>query len=202
MKGYDFDIELERAIQLSPSIAKEQKDKIAGMKFGTKYLVFDFDFQERTMTDLGKIKALEQMLAVFNNDSENGLLFINYPMFESFQEVVGSQAQYEETKVKRSEFGKYKRSIADRNLGVDCKAVSFANFKSYILTALRESNFLFHGAFGKKLPYKEMISDGYGLKLFSRQIEELQEEGLIYPINSSVLIPLFYFGHSKYKNIS
>lgn len=202
MKGYDFEIDLEKAIELSPSISEKQKAKIKGMRFGTKYLVFDFDFQEKTMSDEDKIGALRQMLNIFNNDTENGYLFINYPMFESFQEKIASGTTYIESKINHSEFANYKRSISERNLGVNCKNISFLEFKSYILAALKESNFLFHGNFDKKLPYEELISEKYGTNVYLRQIEELQTEDSIYPLNTSVLLPLFYFGYSKYKGVS
>lgn len=202
MKSYDFEIDLEKAIEFSPSISEKQKEKIKGMRFGTKYLVFDFDFQEKTMSDKDKTEALKQMLSVFDNDSENGLLFINYPMFESFQERIASGTIYGERRIKRSEFANYKRSISERNLGVNCKNITFAEYKSYILMTLKESNFLFHDNFDKKLPYDEMVSNQYETNIYLRQMKELQAEEFIFPINTSVLLPLFYFGYSKYKTIS
>lgn len=202
MKGYDFEIDLEKAIEFPLSIPKEQKAKIKGMRFGTKYLVFDFDFQEKTMSDEDKIIAVRQMLDIFNNDTENGLLFINYPMFESFQEKIASETMYTQSKINRLEFANYKRSISERNLGINCKNIPFSEYKTYILTALKESNFLFHGNFDKKLPYEELVSEKYGMNVYQRQIKELQMENSIFPINTSVLLPLLYFGYSKYKTIS
>ena len=44
------------------------------------YLIFDFDFKYHKYTD----EIVKDLLAVFDNETENGKLYINYPMFESY----------------------------------------------------------------------------------------------------------------------
>ncbi|MBQ8142692.1 MAG: hypothetical protein IJ194_06020 [Bacilli bacterium] len=202
MREYDFDIDLEKAIELSPSVPPDQKQKIYGKRFGTKYLVFDFDFQENSMSDKDKLEALSQMLSVFDNDSENGLLFINYPMFESFQEVYLSKEQIESNKVYKKDFSKYKSSIDKRKLAVDCKSISNIQFQEYILSSLKVLNYIFTGNLNKKLSYKETIDVAFGRNVFNRQQEELINHDSIYAVNTSVLVPIYYFGEKKYKVIS
>lgn len=202
MKEYDFDIELERAIELSRSIPEVQKKKIRGVKFGTKYLVFDFDFQEKTMSYEDKISALNKMLSVFNNDSDEGLLLIHYPMFESFQEQNGSKNTMERNSVLESELNKYKESISIRRLMVDCKSITYNQFNSYILTALKESNYILNGNFEGKIPYDQLMDSDYELNIFQKQRNKLELCHKIYKINTSVLIPVFYFGQAKYKSVS
>ena len=202
MEEYDFDIELEKAIDVSPTIPPEQKEKIKKQKFPFKYLVFDFDFQDSSLTEEEKIKALDKMLSVYNNDSDNGLLLINYPMFESFQEPISSQKTMEDSKVKVGDFCSYKESIANRKLGVNCKTLQFSDFKGYIHTTLCELNYLFNYSFGEKIPYKELVNDDFQINVYHRQIEQLQEYEYVYPLNTSVLIPVIYLGVNKYNSIS
>lgn len=172
------------------------------MKFGTKYLVFDFDFQEKTFPDSDKADILRQMIQVFDNESENGLLFINYPMFESFQEKNGSAQMMESNKVKQNSLATYKESISKRKLMVNCKTITHSTFKSFILTALKESNYILNGVFSRKLPFQQLVNGDYGQRISEKQKEQLDTEDSIYTINTSVLIPIFYFGERKYRFIS
>lgn len=49
------------------------------------YLFFDYDFQEKTV-DLDVMNQhVKDMLAFFNDETDNGKLFINYPMVESLR---------------------------------------------------------------------------------------------------------------------
>ena len=48
------------------------------------YLFFDCDFHDRRRDEL-KIKEIEELLTYFNNETENGKLYINYPMVESIR---------------------------------------------------------------------------------------------------------------------
>lgn len=56
------------------------------------YLFFDFDFtKESNRIDckarLEHFNILSKMLKIFSNPTENGLLFINYPQSESFEDI-------------------------------------------------------------------------------------------------------------------
>lgn len=153
MKKYDFDIDTEKAILLSPSISEEKKASIKDVKFESKYLVFDFDFQENSLSDETKIEALYEMIRIFNNDSENGLLLLNYPMFESFEERITSGDDFEEKKVLKNNLICYKQSIQNRKLYLDCThqntmifAFSFAilySFPIIFFIVLSKASFLF-----------------------------------------------------------
>ena len=64
-----------------------------GKAFSDIYLVFDYERQDSNFSDIG----LEHMMSFFNNSTENGLLFINYPMVESFYHLKSlPDANYDE----------------------------------------------------------------------------------------------------------
>lgn len=56
------------------------KDLTPKDAFSAIYLVFDFDFNYQKYTD----EIIRELLEIFNNETENGKLYINYPMFESY----------------------------------------------------------------------------------------------------------------------
>ena len=80
-KDYGLDI-----VSLVKEKAKAKGDmynysKIATGGFSSVYLIFDFDFQAQQY-DYEKIS---NMVEFFDNETENGKLYINYPMMESFK---------------------------------------------------------------------------------------------------------------------
>ena len=58
----------------------EERKKIFEERYSDILLIFDLDPQDR----LYSAEKIQQMLEYFNESSENGKLYINYPMVESF----------------------------------------------------------------------------------------------------------------------
>lgn len=56
-------------------------NKLANGDFSEIYLIFDFDCQAPQYDD----EKLQIMLDFFDNETEHGKLYINYPMIESFK---------------------------------------------------------------------------------------------------------------------
>ncbi len=51
--------------------------------FSEIYLFFDYDFQNENLTLEEMNQRLREMLAVFNDETDNGKLYVSYPMVES-----------------------------------------------------------------------------------------------------------------------
>lgn len=81
MKDADgFPVDLVNLLKERADNAKELKD-FDRDSFASIYLFFDYDAHS-TLADDGKIK---EMLAYFNNETENGMLYISYPMVEAIK---------------------------------------------------------------------------------------------------------------------
>ena len=52
--------------------------------FSEIYLIFDYDFHNRNISLNEMNSRISEMLDMFGNETENGKLYINYPMVESF----------------------------------------------------------------------------------------------------------------------
>lgn len=75
--------------------AFEQDLSVLDENFTSIYLVFDSELQDRTRAEDGVVSdkciaeqncdALKEMITFFNNETEQGKLYINYPMMESFR---------------------------------------------------------------------------------------------------------------------
>ena len=53
--------------------------------FSEIYLFFDYDFQNRNLTLEEMNRQLSEMLDLFNDETDNGKLYINYPMLEAIR---------------------------------------------------------------------------------------------------------------------
>lgn len=78
------------------------------------YLFFDYDFQNKNLR-LDEINGqLRDMLMMFNNETENGKLYINYPMIESIRYTKTlPDADFFKYVVSREESKRFKKLAAD-----------------------------------------------------------------------------------------
>lgn len=53
--------------------------------FSEIFLFFDYDFQNRNLTLAQMNQQLSEMLSLFDDETENGKLYINYPMIEAIR---------------------------------------------------------------------------------------------------------------------
>lgn len=197
MKMYDFDIETEKAILEAPSCSEEDKKKVRGKTFSTKYLVFDFDFQEKSLTHEEKLNAITKMIELFNNDSEYGLLFINYPMFESIREPYNIRNI--ETFVFNPSSGiSYKNHIDNKGNKLDFDKLQHEDYCKLITQSLSMTNYILNNSFSVS---KETLNEETASKLFEKQVAKLEKENVIYCINSAVQIPCYYFGQKILKKL-
>ena len=78
--GYD----LFRSLPFEDNGVILPKDKRLDTLFSQVFLFFDYDFQNRIGTQKVN-KILDEMLDFFDDETENGKLYINYPMIESLK---------------------------------------------------------------------------------------------------------------------
>lgn len=93
----DF-VDLQKYVVDFPSV-KNDPGKVARLKesnFNDIVLIFDFDPQNRETNDKngkGRDKIL-RMMSVFSESTDNGKLYINYPMVESFFDIKFEDEEY------------------------------------------------------------------------------------------------------------
>ena len=82
--------------------------------FSEIYLFFDYDFQNKNL-ELAEInRQLKEMLSKFNDETEYGKLYINYPMIESIRYTKElPDANYYEYVISRADCSCFKKLAAD-----------------------------------------------------------------------------------------
>ena len=88
LKDDDFETYVIEFLREENEGIRKQLMGLSRDDFSEVYLFFDYDAHQ---TNLGKedgANAITQMLETFNNETENGKLYINYPMVEALRDFV------------------------------------------------------------------------------------------------------------------
>ena len=122
--GYD----LFRSLPFDENGIVLPKDKRVDTLFSQVFLFFDYDFQNKMGTQ--KVNnILYEMLDFFNDETENGKLYINYPMIESLKYTKEMpDAEYWKYVATRHECAKHLfKGNAERFAYAQAKAFRFIN---------------------------------------------------------------------------
>ena len=172
--------------------------------FSQIFLFFDYDFQNR-MGVQRLHQILDEMLEFFNDETENGKLYINYPMVESlkytkeipdghYYEYVATRQECVEYKFKENaEFFAYAMAKGYRfiNLSKIDKSDVMSNWEKLKLQNVMKANFLLTG--NNEMPQrKDVINQA---AIFDAQKKNFVDKTMSVAILNS--FPLFLYEYLK-----
>ena len=115
LKADDFDTDVIEVLRESNDEIKKQLTGLSRDDFSEVYLFFDYDAHQ---TNLGKTvneDVIHQMLESFDNETENGKLYISYPMVEALRDYEPGKCGNEvDCFVEIEDLGNYKNASAAR----------------------------------------------------------------------------------------
>lgn len=115
LKADDFDTDIIEVLRESNKKIREQLEGLSRDDFSEVFLFFDYDVHQ---TNLGKADdgdVINQMLESFDNETENGKLYISYPMVEALRDFeAGKCGNGDNCFVEISALAEYK-NISSRN---------------------------------------------------------------------------------------
>ena len=191
-KDYGLDtVELVRGIARKNG-DRDSYDKLTNNNFTEIYLIFDFDPQA---SQYNKNKLLE-MVNYFDNETENGKLYINYPMMESFNHFITiPDLNYNSYKVSVDECQKYKRYIDKVS-----KVKYFGSISESVLDVIVAQNIDKYEYISKKNinTYDLYLGCFSQEKLLKLQILNMEKSNDIYVFNTSVFWGIDYYGIKIY----
>lgn len=86
LKSDDFDTDIIEVLRESSDDIKEQLTGLSRDDFSEVYLFFDYDAHQTNLSKKDDADAVAQMLDSFDNETENGKLYISYPMVEALRD--------------------------------------------------------------------------------------------------------------------
>lgn len=163
----------EKKLLIDPNILSKNA-------FSAIYLVFDYEPHYHKYSD-DKIK---EMLQIFNNETELGKLYINYPMVEAYYDL---------------------RNFPDKNFNDRCVELDGFNGKKYkkevnMSTKLKKNNIrpidlcyiIMHNYNKSKLITKSLDSLVDHNMILENQISKKNKENQIYVLSTLALLPIDY----------
>lgn len=191
-KDRDLDI-----IELIREKAKLKKDmatyeKLTMGGFDEVYLIFDYDFHASQYS----FEKILEMAEFFDNETENGKLYINYPMMESFKHFKSiPDEDFNNYKISKEECLKYKKIVGD----VSC-IKHFNDITLPILGIMIKQVLDKYGFISKKKlnNYETYLNEFSQSNLLHLQNKSLSKDGKIFVLNTSILWGLDYFGKDKF----
>lgn len=174
----------------------ENYEMLNTVNFGEIYLIFDLDPQDQRF-DKNKI---EKMIEIFNNETENGKLYINYPMIESFKHFKEiPDKNYIDYKVKILDCKNYKKDVAKISCINDYRKISKEQYINILNQNLEKINYLINRL--NKCDFDTYLNTLGQSQIFFLQENEIDENGQLYIINSFCLWPLDYLGEKFFDDV-
>ena len=160
--------------------------------FSEIYLIFDFEFQASQYDD----KKIKAMLSFFDNETEHGKLYINYPMIESFKHFKTiPDFNFNNYKVCKHDCVTYKEYID----GIS--AINhFNDIDEHVLGIIIKQTLdkCYLIVDGSKKDYSDYLKYLSQKCILECQLENLHKSDSIYVINTSLFWGIDYFGKNKY----
>lgn len=133
LKADDFDTDIIEVLRESNAEIKKQLMGLSRDDFSEVYLFFDYDAHQ---TNLGKADdgdAIHQMLESFDNETENGKLYISYPMVEALRDYEPRKCgNREECFVGIEDLSSYKNASSKRTYNPHFKEYNIDTWKDII----------------------------------------------------------------------
>lgn len=133
LKEDDFDTDIIEVLRENHKELKEQLTGLSRDDFSEVYLFFDYDGHHNNLGKDNESDVLEQMLMSFDNETENGKLYISYPMVEALRDFeIGVCGKKDTCFIPVEELGDYKFLSAARSIYPQFKAYNFEIWKNVV----------------------------------------------------------------------
>ncbi len=175
--------------------SEEEKIKLSH-DFSDVILVFDFEPQQ----DVPRFESIRKLLKFFNNSTQNGKLYINYPMMQSYRHFDKLPcASFKNVTVTKEEAKHYKEFIGNMSKFQNINHHSYPLFVSIAYHHLLKLNYIINGKY--ELPEKNFINNFNQIDLFDIQYKLLSEQGFIHVVNTFSLYIIEYNTTEYYNQI-
>lgn len=167
--------------------------QIKGKKITDTFLVFDYERQDSRFDAV----ALENMCKFFNDSVENGQLYINYPMIESYRHLNRKPLPddtYKERKCNVSDLKQYKCTVGKETKFHDYKRLDRATIQSIIAHNLKKASFIVSGVYELDADALLYVARNISYKNIAQKQNEYSatESGFIFVLCTCVLFVTDY----------
>lgn len=186
----DGDIDI-RLVLASLESSKDKKEMLMD-KYSDIYMVFDFEPQH----DHKHFDTVRRMVNYFNDSTNQGQLFINYPMMQSYKHFDCLPCpSFEFCEVTLEQSKGYKQYVGEISNFTDLTKYTYVTYFSIAVHQLKKANKMLNG--GYTLPSKSEYFDFKATQIFDYQVNLLESSNNISVLNTCIFA-LVDFAPSKF----
>lgn len=202
LREYEFEIDVIDAIrEISPK-AKELLEGYSISDFSEVYLFFDYDAHNDNLPQVyRRTDVVEELLQAFDNETENGKLYISYPMIESLREMSIEQEDYKSFYVPIDELIHYKQYVSEELEFRDFRHLTQAQWYTACRGSVKRAHLIVN--FQDVLStYHYFLNELTQKKIYHAQRERFVKlNRMIGVLNSLPLFLLEYFKEEFWKRV-
>ncbi|MGN0364930.1 MAG: hypothetical protein ACI4E5_03205 [Suilimivivens sp.] len=192
LKEDDFDTDIIEVLREEHEELKGQLEGISRDDFSEVYLFFDYDGHQNNLSEEDDADVLEQMLVSFDNETENGKLYISYPMVEAMRDFEEGKCGKEgQCFVPIAEIGKYKFVSAEHSFHPSFKDYDITVWKSLIEVFAMRISCLMDG--DSTITYEQYADAVSPVAIYKMEEEEIRVQR-VFILSAFPEFLLDYFG--------
>lgn len=143
MKADEFETDIIEVLRESNEKIRKFLKEIERDNISEVFLFFDYDAHQKNLSKEDKDDVIERMLCSFNNETENGKLYISYPMVEALRDFDGkNQEDRKDWFYKISDYSEYRKFSARRGHNTDIRKYSLEIWNVLIKEFIEKISFL------------------------------------------------------------
>lgn len=189
----EFNFEdLDILLALRAHESNEEKRAVFDQKYTDVLLIFDFDPQDDKF-DINKIKKL---MSYFNDSTENGKLYINYPMLESFYHLgkireICIDERFKDSKFTLEELQKhqYKKRAVNEGTDLDVGRMPKEMIENIMYQQACKANYILEENYEVLQDYNQEKM----LMILDKQNNMLEQTGEAYVLNTCSFFVLEFY---------
>ena len=190
----DFETDVIEVIRENSKEAAAQLNGFSRDDFAEIYYFFDFDEHGNNLSDdcLDSIDVLQKLLTIFDNETENGKLYISYPMIEAARDYDQASCGTANGNcfVNRIDFGNYKHDSSSLAANNDFRKYTFPTWKLAIFNFIYRICCLFQK---REIERKDYVCLVNPYSIFINQIKVYCIKGNIFVLSAIPEFLLDYF---------
>lgn len=195
----DFETDVIELVRENIETARDKLINISRDSVTEIYLLFDADLHNNNITgnDISQ-NVLDKMLTVFNNETENGKLYISYPMVESLYDIIDGKCKaFSKCFVPIDDFIKYKSMSGCGNSMASRHFNSRDDWKKAIRAFYLRTRCLLGEDRLTYNQYKQLISPK---TIFDLQRGIIEEDNAVFVLSALPELLLDYFREDFWKD--
>ena len=167
--------------------------------FSQIYLFFDYDGHDRKADD----DVILNMLTHFDNETEEGKLYISYPMSEALKHFDSTEGYCKCCTVEKKYFKTYKNLVGNQCFKNAILEFDFNDWILIIKKTMMKMDCMLKNETCKRvstcIPSYELVEESSEINIFFRQLKKLDDANEIYVLSGYPFFIIRYYGEKFYN---